>query len=169
MKDQAWNHWVQGLGKKPVRDEVLEGLDQICISREDAKKINDRCREVAKEDEDENEPGQSPKHQIEIQLPFGDWGEACKQVGLHGHDSVRTGHLLAALIIESKSWKQVGNDEAEYTSGFYQDSLAFLLATKSAGLSLGSQERLIAWIVAAAAVVGALTGLASAIAAWYSR
>ena len=168
MPDNAWSHWVQGRGKKPARDVILEGIDQIRKNPEAVKNIRKRCEEVAQEAQGEHEVGQSPKRKIEIQLPAGDWGEACQRVGRIDGNPVRTGQLLAALILASESWQQVGNADGEFNAGWSKDSLSSLtsLTATTAGLSLGRQEKIIAWIVVAAAVIAATAAVASAIAAW---
>ena len=161
MPDDAWAHWAQGRGEKSVRDVILEGIDQI---RKNPEAVIKRCKDVAQEAQGEQEASQSPKHKIKIQLPAGDWAEACQRVGRINGNSVRTGQLLAALILESKSWQQHGNAEAEEDAGWNEDSLIFSLASltvTTTGLSLGREEKIIAWIVAVATVAGA-------IAAWYN-
>ena len=160
---------MQGRGKKPARDVILEEIDQIRKNPEAVKNIRKRCEEVAQEAQGKHEVGQSPKHKSEIQLPAGDWGEACQRVGRIDGNPVRTGQLLAALILESESWQQVGNAGGEFNAGWNEDSLISSLTSltaTTAGLSLGRQEKIIAWIVVAAAVVAATAAVASAIAAW---
>ena len=90
---------------------------------------------------------------------------ACQRVGPIDDNPVRTDQLLAALIFESKSWKQDGEANAEFNAGWNEDSLASSTST-TAGLSLGRQETIMARIVVAAAVVAATAAVASAIAAW---
>ena len=166
MPDDEWTHWVQGRGKKSVREVILEGIDEI---RKNPEAVRKRCKDVPQKDKGEQEADQSPKHKIEIQLPSSDWGEACQRVGRIGCNSVRTGQLLAALILESESWKQSGNAAAEFDAGWNEDSLVVSftsLAPRTEGLSLGSDERTWARMVAWAAVVGATAAVASAIVAW---
>ena len=173
MPDDAWAHWTQGRGEKSVsvRDVILEGIDQIRKSPEAVKNIRKRCEGVSREDQGKHEEVvQSLKHKIKIQLPSGDWAAACQRVGPideggEGDNPVRPGQLLAALIFESKSWKQDGEADAELNAGWNENSLASSTST-TAGLSLGRQETIIAWIVIAAAVVAATAAVASAIAAW---
>ena len=167
MLDKAWSHWVQGLGKKPIRDVLLAELDQVRESPEAVKKIRERCEAVAQElNTQDTQSAEQPIHEIEIQLPSDDWREACQRVGLIDGDPVRTDHLLAALIFESKSWKQDGNAVDEFNAGWYQESLTSSLTATNARLSLGQQERIIAWTVAAAAAVGALAAVSNAVTAW---
>ena len=167
MSDDAWAHWTQGRGEKSVsvRDVILEGIDQIRKSPEAVKNIRKRCEGDSPEDPSEHEVGQSLKHKIKIELPSGDWAAACQRVGPINDNPVRTGQLLAALICESKSWKQDGEADAEFNAGWNEDSLAASTST-TAGLSLGRQATIIAWSVLAAAVVAAMAAGASAIAAW---
>ena len=162
MPDDAWAHWTQGRGEKSVRDVILEGIDQIRKSPEAVKNIRKCCEGVSQEDQGEHEVGQSLKHKIEIQLPSGAWGEACQKVGLINGNPVRTAHLLAALILESKSWKQDRDDAAEFNAGWNKhalDSSLRSLTSTTMGLRLGKEAKIIAWIVALATV-------ARAIAAW---
>ena len=161
MPDEAWVHWAQGRGKKSVTDVILEGINQI---RKSPEAIKERCEILAREALGEHEVGQPPEHKIEIRLPAGDWAEACQQVG-----PVRTRQLLAALILESKSWRQVGNADAEFNAGWNEDSLVSSLGsltTTMASFTLGRDEKILALVVAGAAVVGALAAVASAVAAW---
>ena len=168
MPDDAWAHWTQGRGEKSVRDVILEGIDQIRKSPEAVKNIRKCCEGVSQEDQGEHEVGQSLKHKIEIQLPSGAWGEACQLVGSPGNP-VCTSHLLAAVIHESESWQQVGNDDAEFSSGWHLvdlDSSLSSLTTTTAGFSLGREEKNLARMGAWAAVFGALAAIAIAVAAW---
>ena len=163
MADDAWLHWAQGRGEKSVRDVILEEIDQIRKSTQDEIK---RWAAVAPEDLGEHDVGRATQHKIEIQLPAGDWAEACQRVG-----SVSTSQLLAALILESKSWRQVGNADTEHNAGWNQDSLVSSLGSltaTTAGLSLGRDEKILALMVAVGAVVGGLAAVASAVAAWWN-
>ena len=166
MPDDAWAHWAQGRGEKSVRDVILEGIDQI---RKSPEAVRERCEALDQEDQGEHEVGQPLKHKIKIELPSGDWAAACQRIGSINGNPVRSGQLLAALIFESKSWKQDGNAPAEFNAGWNEDSLASSLGSltsTTAGLSLGRQEKIIAWIVAGAAIVGAMAAVFSAVAAW---
>ena len=169
MPDDAWAHWTQGRGEKSVRDVILEGIDQIRKSPEAVKNIRKRCEGVSREDQGEHEIVQSLKHKIEIQLPSGDWAAACQRVGPIDDNPVRPGQLLAALIFESKSWKQDGDGDAEFNAGWNEDSLASSLGSltsTTAGLSLERGEKNLARMVAWAAVFGALATIVIAVAAW---
>ena len=179
MPDDAWAHWTQGRGEKSVsvRDVILEGIDQIRKSPEAVKNIRKRCEGVSREDQGKHEEVvQSLKHKIKIQLPSGDWAAACQRVGPideggEGDNPVRPGQLLAALIFESKSWKQDGDGDgdAEFNAGWNEDSLASSLGSltsTTAGLSLERGEKNLARMVAWAAVFGALATIAIAVAAW---
>ena len=163
MADPAWVHWTQGRGEKSVRDVVLEGVDQL---RKNPEAVRERCKAIAQEHPPEDEDGRHPKHEIRIELPAGDWAEASQRVG-----SFSTSHLLGALILESESWRQVGNEDSEYSAGWHQfdvvSSLHSLTAT-TVGLSLGKEEKILARIVAVAAIVGAVAAVASTFAAWSS-
>lgn len=103
-------------------------------------------------------------NRIEIQLPSAHWTEACQRVGYLGDNPVRPRQLLAAVILDSESWKQSGTVTTEFSAGWSEYSLissvdlsAELTHTKA--ISLGKQEKLIAWIVAAATVVIAVAAL----------
>ena len=161
MPDAAWVHWAQGRGKKPVRDVILEGIDQL---RRNPEAVRERCAAIAAETAPEHEDGRPSKHEIRIELPAGAWAEATRRVG-----PVGSAELLGALILESESWRQVGNADSEYSSGWHQldlvSSLGSLTAT-TVGLSLGRAEKILAWIVVGAATVGAVAAVVSAVAAW---
>ena len=169
MPDDAWAHWTQGRGEKSVRDVILEGIDQIRKSPEAVKNIRKRCEGGSQEDQGEHEVVQALKHKIEIQLPAGGWAAACQRVGPIDDNPVRPGQLLAALIFESKSWKQDGDAAAEFNSGWNEYSLASSLGSltsTTAGLSLEREEKNLARMVAWAAVFGALATIAIAVSAW---
>ena len=161
MPDDAWVHWAQGRGEKSIRDVILEGIDQIRKSSEAVKK---RCEAVVRRGQDKHEVSQCTQHEIKIQLPACDWTQACQRVGRVG-----TRQLLAALILESKSWQQVGNADAEFSTGWTEDalisSLDSLTAT-TAELRLGREEKILARMIAVAAVVSAVATSAGAVAAW---
>lgn len=163
MSDAAWVYWTQGRGEKPVRDVVLEGIAQL---RRNPKAVRECCKAIAQEPPPEGEDSRDPQHEIIIDLPAGDWAEASQRAG-----SVSTSHLLGALILESESWQQLGDADSEFSGGWYQldlvSSLHSLTAT-TAGLSLGREEKILARIVAGAAIVGAVAAAASAVAAWCS-
>ena len=169
MPQEAWDHWVQGKGDKSVRDVILEGLEQ---TRKNPDAIRKRCKEVAQEAQDEPvDVGQSCKHEIHIQLPSAGWAGACQRVGRINGNPVRTGQLLASLILDSESWKQSGNAEGNYTAGWNENSLISSLESLTAttlGVSLGRDEKRLAWIVTVAAAVTAVAAAASAIAAWFN-
>ena len=84
MGDKAWSHWVQGRGNKPNRDVILEGLDQIRKSREAAKNMKERCKAIVQD----TQSAEPPEHDIKIQLPAADWGEARQDVGSIDGDPV---------------------------------------------------------------------------------
>ena len=91
-----------------------------------------------------------------------------------GHSMQRVGRvgtrqLLAALILESKSWQQVGNADAEFSAGWTEDALTSSLdslTATTAELRLGRGEKILARMIAVAAVVGAVATTAGAVAAW---
>ena len=100
-------------------------------------------------------------HRIEIKLPAAVWGGACQLVGNPAGDPVRPSQLIAAVILESQSWKQSGNDNAEKGAGWNEDSLISSVTsstelTHTKGISLGKQEKVIGWIVATATVANAV-------------
>ena len=171
MDDESWGHWAQGLGKQTISDVVLGGLREIRKNPKEAKKIKLRCDSINMEKQDPSGTDTKKTNRIEIQLPSAHWTEACQRVGYLGDNPVRPAHLLAAIILESRSWKQHGNDEAEFDAGANLDSLissvdlsAELTHTKA--ISLGKQEKIMALIVTAATVVSALAASAAALAAF---
>ena len=162
MDDESWSHWAQGRGKQTASAVVLEGLHEIQKNPEAVKEIRLCCEHIRREEQESSDRDTRKPHKIEIQLPAADLGEACQLVGkLDGSDPVRPSQLLAAVILESKSWKQSDNDGGTFDSGFNEDSLISSIAsstelTHAKGISLGKQEKVIAWIVAAAAVANAV-------------
>ena len=162
MLDDAWVHWAQGRGQKSVRDVIREGIYQI---RKNPEAVRERCEAIAQVAPRDHEDGQLSKHEIRIELPADDWAEASQRVG-----RVSTAQLLGALILESESWRQVGNADSEFNGGWHQldlvSSLGSLTATTTAGFSLGREEKILARIVAGAATIGAVGAVASAVAAW---
>ena len=162
MDDESWSHWVQGLGKKTVCDAFLEGLHAIRKSSEVRKNIRIWCqhrREYPEPIGSDTEAAGRPRRKIEIQVPADHWNEACQRIGRIDCEPIRTGELLAAMIVESESWKQCGDAAGEFGSGWHLEEV--ISSTASAELahsqrfSLETQERVIAWIVAAAAIAGA--------------
>ena len=142
-----------------MREVILEGINEIRTSQEARHRVRGQCR---------RSPGvlraplkqepESRKHTVEIHLPAADWGETCQLVGEYG-SLYRTRELLIALILESPSWKQLG--EAEFRSGFKTPQLTASLdastsLTYAPGLRLRTQERLVAWIIALATILNAV-------------
>ncbi len=174
MDDESWSHWAQGRGTKTEQAVILEGLKKIRESREAREKIKSWCESIRKRQErelpgPESREAKQRRNQIEIQLPATDWGEALQLVGTPGNP-VSTIQLLAAVILESETWKQRGNADAEYASGWCQEGLISSIAgstvAHATGFSLAAQERIIAWIVAIAAVVTAVATVFIAAAEW---
>lgn len=161
MPDEAWVHWAQGRAEKSIKHVILEGIDQVIKSPES---VRQRCNDVANMGQNKRKVSQCNQHEIKIQLPADEWTHACQQVG-----QVGTRQLLAALILESESWQQKGIADDEFNAGWTEDvlisSLDSLTAT-TAELRLGREEKTLARIVAAAAVLGAVATTASAVADW---
>ena len=165
MDDESWSHWAQGLGKQTARDVVLEGLREIRKNPKEAEKLNLRCKSISMEEQESS--GADPKklfYGMEIQLPAADWTETCQRVGTPGGHPVRSRQLLAAVILESKSWKQSGTDTTEFSAGWTEDSLISSIAsstelTHTRKTSLGNQEKVLAWILTAATVASAVAAL----------
>ena len=170
MPDVAWDHWAQGRCDRTVRDVILDGLDQIHKRTEAVKKIRMCCEAVALDMKDQGgSEVNSTKNKIEIQLPSAVWGKACQRVGRINDNPVRTRQLLAALILESESWKQSEDADTNWDAGWNEYSLISSLeslTTTTGGLSLGRDEKRLARIVALAAVITAVATVFIAIAAW---
>ena len=170
MDDDSWSHWAQGRGRKTEQAVILEGLNKIRESREAREKIRSWC-ESFRGHQDEESPGQKSqeakhRNQIEIRLPAADWGEAFQLVGTPGNP-VKPGHLLAAVILESETWKQRGNADAEYASGWFQDQLiSSTTSTHTKSLNIGKPITWSAVAVAIATVVAAIATIAIAVANW---
>ena len=164
MDDAAWTHWARGRAKhqQTIEDVVLEGLDRVRKGTDEAvQKIVELCEMC--DQKSTNQGTESPpqeakesRHKIEIQLLADIWNEAYwRIVSITG--PVRLGQLLAAVILDSESWR-----EEEYDAGWNEDSMVASftsLTTYTTGFSLGRRERFIAWVLTGAAV-------ASAVAAW---
>ena len=169
MDDESWSHWAKGRGKQTVQGVVLEGIKEIRKNPKERHEIKDCCESIREDRESPIAPPEhkEPKHKVEIQLPAAIWGEACRCVGqeMIPGDPLKPAELLAAVIIESSSWQQIGNDTDELLSGWLQNSLISSLDVSTEltheGLSFGKQEKVIAWILA-------LSALASAVAAWWA-
>ena len=161
MDDESWSHWVQGLGKQTVSDVVLEGLREIRKNPEEAKKIRLACKRVSMEEKESSGVDTEKLHKMEIQLLTADWTEACQRVGNPGDNPVRPRQLLAAVILESGSWKQSGTGTTEFSAGWSEDSLISSIAsstelTHTRKIGLGNQEKVLAWIVTVATVASAV-------------
>ena len=164
MDDKSWSHWAQGRGRKTVHAVIREGINEIRTSQEARRRIRSQClRPPAVLLAPPEEGGEFRKHKVEIQLPAADWGEACQLVGESG-GPVSTGELIAALILESASWKQSGVADAELRAGWNEVGLISAIKsstelTYTQKLRLGKQEKIMAWTVVVAAAL-------SAVAAW---
>ena len=170
MDDDSWSHWAQGRGSQTVSAVVLEGLNEIRKSPEVRKEIKSCCERIREDQKSTVQNTQEGKHRIEIQLPSVDWGEAFQLVGTPG-DPVNPSHLLAAVILESKTWKQSGNAAAEYNSGRNEDDLISSIAvstklTHTKRLELGRYETAMAILLVVATFIGAVATVFIARAEW---
>lgn len=132
-------------------------------------RARERCNAVVQAAHAEQGTVVVPSHKIEIQLPSHEWANACERVGRIDGNAVGTSQLLAALILESESWRQHGDDASKYDAGWNEDSLVSSLnslTATTAGLSLARTEKRLAWVVAVAAAVSAASTVAIAIATW---
>ena len=177
MDDESWSHWAQGRGKQTVSTVILEGLraiqkDQValenirsCITKE----------VIPEEQESGGSDTQEPRRiTVEIQLLAPDWGEACQRVGKpNGDDPVSPSQLLAAMILDSESWRQGTNDDGAFDSGWSLNSLISSVTlstelTHTKEINLAKQEKIMALIVTAATAVSALAASAAAAAAFWA-
>ena len=164
MDDASWSHWAQGRGKQTVSSVVIEGLREIRNKQDALERIRSCITDkVIPEQESSGRPSPNSPHTIELQLSSADWGETCQRVGEPGKP-VLPAQLLAAVILESKSWKQDGNDEAEFDAGANLDSLICSIAvstelTHTKKISLAKQEKVMAWTVAAATAISAFAAV----------
>lgn len=171
MDDDSWSHWAQGRGRQAVSTVVLEGLNEIRKSPEARTEIKNWCESIAeRKKRDHRNREAKHRNQIEIQLPAADWGEACQLVGKPG-DPVNPSYLLAAVILESKTWKQSGNADAETDSGRYQDQLISSIAvstklTHTKKFELGRYETVLAIFLVIATSIGAVATVFIARASW---
>ena len=152
IDDESWSHWAQGRGQQTARAVVLEGLHEIRRNPQEAAKIRLCCKRISREKQESigQDTQRAQPHKIEIQLPAADWGEACQRVGNPDGNPVRPSQLLKAVILESKSWKQSGNADAEFNAGWSHDSLISSIALSAelthTKINLGKQEKVIALI-----------------------
>ena len=175
MDDESWSHWAQGRGKQTVSAVVLEGLHAIQENQDALESIRSCITKkvIPEEQESSGQDTQEPHRiKVEIQLSAADWGDACQRVGKpNGDDPVHPRQLLAAMILESESWKQSKNDDGSYDSGWNLDSLISSVAlsaelTHTKGINLAKQETIMALIVTTATVVSALAASAAALIAF---
>ena len=161
MPEDAWLHWAQGRGNRPIRDVILEEIDQI---RKNPEAVRARCKAIGQEAQPAREVEQVRQHEIRIELPSGVWSAACRQVR-----PVSTGQLLGALILGSQSWRQDGDGDSEFSGGWYGvdlDASLHSLTATTAGLKLARGDRILARTVAVMAIVAAMASVLSALAAW---
>ena len=171
MDDDSWGHWAQGRGRQTVSAVILEGLKKIRKSlnaREEIKRWCERIGEIRepRSSDHTSQKTKQPRNKIEIQLPAADWGEAFQLVGTPG-DPVNPSYLIAAVILESETWKQRGNADAEYASGWCHDQLiSSTTSTHTKSLNLGKPVTLSAVAVAIATFVAAIATVFIAVANW---
>ena len=163
MDDDSWSHWAKGRGRKTEQAVVLKGLNEIRKNPKAREKIRSRCEHIGKHRErrslDQREQEAQDRNTIELQLPATDWGEAFQLIGTPG-DAVNPSHLLKAIILESETWQQRGNADAEYVSGWFHDQLvSSTTSTHTKSLNLGKP---VTW----SAVVAAIATIFIAVANW---
>lgn len=159
MDDEAWSHWTQGRGRKTVSDVIREGIDKLRRSGEVRVRAQKLCANL-EQSSNRNTVGKvSGKHSIAVELSAADWGEACQLAGEPG-SPVSPGAVLAAIVLESESWKQDGNLEAEKHSGWVASNL--IIATTTAALTdtqtfrFGKRERILGYLIAGSSVIIAI-------------
>ena len=175
MDDESLSHWARGRGQQTARAVVLEGLHAIQENQDALESIRSCItKEVIPEEKESSDQDtqRDQSHSIAIQLPAADWGEAFQRVGNPGDNPVHQRHLLKAVILKSKSWKQCGNKYGSFGAGWNLNSLisSIDLSTEltHTEINLGQQEKVIAKIVAAATVVIAAATVANAVAAFWA-
>ena len=167
MDGESWSHWAKGRCEQTATAVILEGLKEIRESPAKREKIKERIeliRETRTSPSSSEELGrdaEEPKCKVKIQLPAAVWGDAYCRISqkMMPGTLVKPGDLLAAIIVESNSWQQSGNETDEFLSGWLQDPLAFSLGDSTEltheKLIFGKQEKIIGWIVAGAAAASA--------------
>ena len=169
MGDRSWSHWAQGRGGKTEKTVVLEQLEKLRKNSEALRCVQLRCAQLRRsvlESPGQDKQKDNLRNEIEIQIPSADWGEACQRVGMieDGIDDgpVRPSELLAAIILESESWKRSG--DAEFDAGWNEVSLSSSVAlstklTRKSRLILGKRETVAAWIIALSTAASAVATL----------
>ena len=166
MDDKSWSHWAQGRGKKTVSAVILEELHAIQKDQAALENIRSCIAEIViPEEQKSSGPDTQEPHRIkiEIQLLAADWGEACQRVG-KTNGPVSPSQLLAAMILDSESWKQSTNDDGAFGSGWNLNSLISSVTlsaelTHTKRINLAKQEKIMALFVTVATVVSALAAL----------
>ncbi|MDE0100936.1 MAG: hypothetical protein OXN89_01015 [Bryobacterales bacterium] len=84
--------------------------------------------------------------QITLELPAEKWEAAVLGVGRirNAYGPLKSGHLLVAMIVESPSWRQKGDADAEYDAGWHMTTLETSvqsLTISSGQVSLAHQAR----------------------------
>ncbi len=171
MPQEAWDHWKCGLGRTPVGAVVREGIEEVRTHPKALAKLKHQCKHVRESSaafsKDLPEPSEAVV--IEIQLPGADWIEVCQLIGELDtalHDGpVSDQELLAAVILESGSWKQTA--KAEFRAGWCTNQL---ISSSTSGLlrfHLGKRGKFVAAVAAGATVVIAATTVAQAVALFW--
>ena len=159
MDDEAWSHWAQGRGREAVSDVIREGVDEIRRSGEARQRAQTLCANLERSSDRNSVATDRGKHSIAVELSAADWGEACQLAGKPG-SPVSPGAVLAAIILESESWKQDGNLEAEKHSGWATKNL--IIATTTAALTdtqtfrFGKRERILGYLIAGSSMIIAI-------------
>ena len=170
MDDESWSHWTQGRGRQTASDVVRAGVNQIRENDATRERIRRRCASLI--DQANNNHGRDSQetkpYEEEARLSAADWREACQLVGSPGHP-VSPKFVLAAVILESESWQQSGDDEAAFNAGWVEDLLISAVAgapsliRTQTTLRLGTQEGMVMWAIAAGTLIGAAATLGMAL------
>ena len=168
MPPEPWSHWKCGLGRTPVGAVVREGIDKVRTNPKARAGVKHRCKQVreswagSSEDPSE-EPGLTV---IEIQVPGADWIEAGQLIGevdTATYDGPVSDHeLLAAVILESESWKQAGKDE--FRAGWCENQLISSASTGGLRFHLGERGMIVAGV--ATVVIAAATATQAIASFW---
>lgn len=173
MDERSWNHWAVGRGDRTVSDVILDGIRAIRKRQDALERIRNRITNQVIPEEREStgvDSGDLPRIAVKLNLPAAEWGAACRRVAKpDGEEPVRPTQLLAAIILESESWKQ--GDRGSSDSGWHRESLISSLAlstelTNIQSINLEREEKWLARLLVVAAAIGTLAGIASAVVAF---
>lgn len=135
----AYSHWAVGLGDRGASEVVREVLAEARATPEE---FGSTCKLIADNEAilTTNEHAAGENVRMAIDLPADEWANTLRSIESINGKPVKLKHLLAALILESESWKQLGKPDAEYKAGweaamFSVETESVIVTTESVGLA----------------------------------